>query len=145
MFTQVYQSLNRLLSFNMQLNNNQSYFAKMYLLFPQSYIQNNVNFNISIDGTSWTAANLNNNLATLSTINNAQGLLYVLPFRIDRMGANNCYSNGQMTIQLNTNAVTDEFYLADFTIVQYQCSKNCLQCSFNLAQTTPCSLCGPFY
>lgn len=107
MFTQVYKSQNRVITFDMQLVNNQSYFSKMYLVFPISYIENNVNFNITIDGTTWTAANLNNNLATLSNINNAQGLLYVLPFRIDRMGANDCYSNGQIKIQLNTNSVTD--------------------------------------
>ncbi len=60
------------------------------------------------------------------------------------MGKTKLAANSSLIVQL-TSPQTDEFYLADITVVQYQCSKNCLDCSFSLAQSSSCKACLPFY
>lgn len=143
-FSQIYRSQNRILNLGLQLVNNQSYLIKFYLLFPESYSQNKTNFIFTIDTTVWNTSNLDYSKATLTDVNNGQMQLFVLPFKIDRMGQTKIGANSKLQVTLSNNQ-TEEFYLADITIVQYQCSKNCLDCSFNLGQVSTCNACLPFY
>jgi hypothetical protein len=104
----VYSSLNQQLNLALALQNNQSYFLQMVLLYPASYITNSANFSLAIDGNNFQANNLNLNLGTLSPLNNAQSQLYLLPVTINRMGSSGCQANGHLQVQVgSTNIFTD--------------------------------------
>ena len=140
-FTQIYRSQARQLSIDFTLRNSQSYLLKFYIIFPASYVDNNALIKVIIDGQTWDIAFLNKNRAMLSDINGGTSQLFVLPYKIDRMGSNTVTGSSQIVLQLQGTTIVDEFYLADPVIIQYQCSPNCMNCSFSLTQTVTCQQC----
>ena len=84
------------------------------------------------------------NKATFTDINNGTEPLYIVPVTINRMGTT-VQGQSQVQVQVQGTAITPEFYLADPVIIQYQCNKNCLVCSFSLSQTSTCDRCEAFY
>ena len=143
-FSQVYRSQNRQMTMKFTLKNTQSYLMKFQFLFPSSYVDNNAQLTVTIDGQVWNITNLNKNRGTFSDINGGTTQLFTLPYKIDRMGTT-VQGSSQMTIQLQGTTIVDEFFLADPVIVQYQCSQNCLDCSFSLTQTVSCRRCEAFF
>lgn len=85
-FSNIYRSQNKQLTLDFSLKNNQSYFLKLYFLYPQSYIDNSATFELELDRQSWQAANLNANRPTLSSLNSGSQQLFLIPFTLDKMG-----------------------------------------------------------